>query len=83
MADGSIDDGGYVLASGRNVFVNGKPVLREGDTVLSFIYGITKIMGGQSNKVFVGKRRVATVGDSTETGVKIVRGSPDTFATGK
>jgi uncharacterized Zn-binding protein involved in type VI secretion len=57
-----------------NVFVNGKPICRQGD---SFSEG--KILTEGSKIVFANGFSVGRVGDLVSCGSKVVSGSPNVF----
>jgi uncharacterized Zn-binding protein involved in type VI secretion len=67
--------GGFILATGKEVFSDGHPVAREGDPVLCPIHGISKISRDESSGVYIGGRPVAFAGGKTDCGAKILSGS--------
>jgi len=71
--------GGFLLATGAEVFSEGHPVAREGDPVLCPIHGLTKVSRDESSGVYIGDKTVAVAGGKTECGAKIVSGSTVTL----
>jgi uncharacterized Zn-binding protein involved in type VI secretion len=74
------DDGGYVVAKRRGVFVNGKAIATGSDKVFSIPEGTREIVPNDACKVFVKGMPIARVGDLTTTGARIAGGSQNTFA---
>lgn len=67
--------GGFILATGKDVFGDGHPVAMAGDPVLCPIHGISKISWDDSSGVYIGGRPVAFAGGKTDCGAKILSGS--------
>jgi uncharacterized Zn-binding protein involved in type VI secretion len=67
--------GGFILATGKEVFSDGHPVAREGDPVLCPIHGFSKVSRDESSGVYIGGRPVAFAGGKTDCGAKILSGS--------
>lgn len=66
----------HVCMSGsRDIFVNGRPVCRQGD---SFTEG--KVMAQGSKTVFANGHGIGRVGDSVSCGSKVISGSENVFA---
>ncbi|WP_341812180.1 PAAR domain-containing protein [Wolbachia endosymbiont (group A) of Conops quadrifasciatus] len=66
----------HVCMSGSNdVFVNGRPVCRQGD---SFTEG--KVMAQGSKAVFANGHGIGRVGDSVSCGFKVMSGSSSVFS---
>jgi len=79
MAKGIVRLGDYCtphfcISGSMNVFVNGKPICRQGD---SFSEG--KILTEGSKIVFANGFSVGRVGDLVSCGSKVVSGSPNVF----
>lgn len=74
-----IDHGGFVIASGKSLFINKKAVARVGDQALCLQHGITEIIENPQVNVSSGKKRIARVGDKTACGAVILGGSHNTF----
>ncbi|WP_353272106.1 PAAR domain-containing protein [Wolbachia endosymbiont (group B) of Apomyelois bistriatella] len=64
----------FCISGSNNVFVNGKPVCRKGD---SFSEG--KILIEGSKTVFANGLGIGRVGDIVSCGFKVIRGSSDVF----
>lgn len=66
----------HVCMSGSSdVFVNGRPVCRQGD---SFTEG--KVMAQGSKTVFANGHGIGRVGDSVSCGFKVISGSSNVFS---
>lgn len=74
------DHGGIVISSGKDVFCDGYAVAKEGDPVLCFIHGISKVSRDESTGVYIGDKTVAFAGCRADCGAKILNGSPVAFA---
>ncbi|WP_419247479.1 PAAR domain-containing protein [Wolbachia endosymbiont of Rhagoletis indifferens] len=65
----------FCISGSRDIFVNGRPVCRQGD---SFTEG--KVMAQGSKTVFANSHGIGRVGDSVSCGFKVVSGSENVFA---
>jgi len=67
--------GGVLIATGKNVFCEGHPVAKEGDPVLCFVHGLTRVSRDESTGVYIGDKTVAFAGAKADCGAKILDGS--------
>lgn len=65
----------FCISGSRDIFVNGRPVCRQGD---SFTEG--KILTQGSNSVFINGIGIARVGDTVSCGFKVIGGSSSVFS---
>ena len=65
----------FCVSGSLNVFVNSKPICRQGD---NFAEG--RILAEGSKKVFANGFGVGRVGDSVSCGSKVISGSSDVFS---
>ncbi|MDX5496446.1 MAG: hypothetical protein O7173_02100 [Wolbachia endosymbiont of Nomada fabriciana] len=65
----------FCIGGSRDVFINDKPVCRQGD---SFTEG--KVMAQGSKTVFANGHGIGRVGDSVSCGFKVIRGSSNVFS---
>ncbi|WP_174516944.1 MULTISPECIES: PAAR domain-containing protein [unclassified Wolbachia] len=65
----------FCISGSNNVFVNGKPMCRQGE---SFSEGEVMVQG--SKTVFANGLGVGRVGDIVSCGFKVIKGSEDVFA---
>ena len=72
---------GYITAGSPNVFCNGLPLARIGDSCECEIHGTVQIATG-SGTVFANGAGVARKGDTCTCGAVIVTGSPTVFVGG-
>ena len=71
--------GGFLLATEKKVFIDGHPVVKEGDPVLCPIHGLSKVSRDESSGVFIGDKTVSFEGGKAECGAKILSGDTLTF----
>jgi uncharacterized Zn-binding protein involved in type VI secretion len=71
--------GGFLLATGKEVFSDGHAVAREGDPVLCPIHGLSKVSRDESSGVYIGDKTVAFAGGKADCGAKILSKSPLTL----
>lgn len=71
--------GGAITTGSQDVFSNGKPVARVGDTYACPVHGSNSIVKGSSS-VFANGLAVARLGDGTSCGAVITGGSSDVFS---
>ncbi|WP_223158804.1 PAAR domain-containing protein, partial [Wolbachia endosymbiont of Pentalonia nigronervosa] len=64
----------FCVSGSRDVFVNDKPICRQGDS-----FSEEKILTEGSKIVFANGYGVGRVGDLVSCGSKVVRGSPNVF----
>lgn len=83
---GVVHCSGYVIAQGSpDVFVNGIPIARKGDTVTTHLLpggpcpSHAPPIQGCSSTVFANGICVARVGDAVASCTSIAQGSPDVF----
>ncbi|WP_265039204.1 PAAR domain-containing protein [Wolbachia endosymbiont (group A) of Yponomeuta plumbellus] len=65
----------FCISGSRDVFINGRPVCRQGD---NFSEG--KVMTQGSKAVFVNGFGAGRVGDIVSCGFKVIKGSENVFA---
>jgi uncharacterized Zn-binding protein involved in type VI secretion len=68
--------GGFLLATGKEVFSDGHPVAKEGDPVLCPIHGLSKVSRDESSGVYIGDKTMAVAGGKADCGAKILGKSP-------
>ena len=66
--------GGFLLATEKGVFIDGHPVVKEGDPVLCPIHGLSKVSRDESSGVYIGDKTVAIAGGKAECGAEILSG---------
>jgi len=71
--------GGFLLATGKEVFSDGHSVVKEGDPVLCPIHGLSKVSRDESTGVYIGDKTIAFEGSKADCGAEILSGKPLTF----
>jgi uncharacterized Zn-binding protein involved in type VI secretion len=64
--------GGFILATGNRVFVDGHPVAKEGDPVLCPIHGLSKVSKDETSGIYIGGKTVAVAGGKSDCGATIL-----------
>lgn len=75
-----LDHGGFIISTEKEVFKDGRPVVRVGDTAICLRHGITKVLENISTTALIGDKKVVRIGDKTECGATILGGSLKTFS---